>query len=145
MKLPKIDIVEKPDQSLREPIFNRLIEFNARAMGPANREPLAILLRDPDSNEIVGGLWAIFSHGWLFVELLFLPDNLRGTGVGSTLVAKAEDAAMKRGCKGVHLDTYDFQAPGFYEKLGYKPYGKLEHLTGPKQFFYFKKFPRDKT
>jgi len=145
MKSLKIELVQDPDSTLREPILNSLMAFNARTLGPANRESLAILLRDPDGDEIVGGIWAVISHGWLFIELLFVPETLRGTGSGSTLMAKAEDAARARGCKGVHLDTFDFQAPRFYEKLGYKQYGKLDTLTGHEQFFYFKKFSKSET
>ncbi len=141
MTLPRIDVVEHPDTTLREPILNGLIEFNARVLGPNTPEPLAIVLRDTDGETVIGGMWAIFIYDWLFVELLFVPENLRGSGVGRSLMAKAEEAASKRGCKGVRLDTYDFQAPGFYEKLGYKPYGKLDHLPkGHEQTFYFKKF-----
>lgn len=142
MTRPKIDVVEHPDKSLREPILNGLIEFNAHVLGATTPEPLAIVLRDPSTDAVIGGMWAIFIYEWLFVELLFVPEEFRGDGIGCALMEKAENAAVQRGCKGVRLDTYDFQAPGFYEKLGYKPYGKLDHLPkGHAQTLYFKKLP----
>jgi GNAT superfamily N-acetyltransferase len=140
MTVTKIDLIKSPNPTLREPIINGLMAFNAQVLGPANRESIAILLRDPTDDEVVGGIWAIFSHEWLFIEFIFVPETLRGTGAGSSLMAKAEDAAKKRGCKGAHLETFDFQAPRFYEKLGYTRYGKLDSLVGCEQFFYVKKF-----
>lgn len=140
MTLPKISLIENPETTLRAPIEKGLMAFNAQTLGPANRENLAIVLHDPDTEDVIGGIWAIFFHNWLFIEYLFVPETLRGSGAGSSLMAKAEDAAKARGCKGVHLDTFDFQAPRFYEKLGYKRYGKLDTLIGREQFFYAKEF-----
>ncbi len=140
MSVPKIDVVENPDPALREPIEKGLAAFNDQALGPGNREHLAIVLRDPETEDVIGGIWAIFFHKWLFVEYLFVPEALRGTGMGSSLMAKAEETARARGCKGVHLDTFEFQAPRFYEKLGYVRYGKLDNLVGREQYFYVKKF-----
>ena len=140
MDVPKIELVEKPDPALREPIEDGLMAFNDQVLGPSNREPLAIVLRDPEDEDIIGGIWAIFFRNWLFIEYLFVPEALRGSGAGSSLMAKAEEAARARGCIGVFLDTFDFQAPRFYEKLGYKQYGKLDTLVGREQYFYAKKF-----
>lgn len=79
-----------------------------------------------DTGETVGGLWGRTSFGWLFVELLFVPEALRGHGHGLGLLRAAEDAAKARNCHSVWLDTFDFQAVGFYERLGYRQFGLLE-------------------
>jgi GNAT superfamily N-acetyltransferase len=41
---------------------------------------------------------AIVAPGWLFVELLFVPESLRGKGIGAELLARAENEAIARGC-----------------------------------------------
>ena len=72
-------------------------------------------------------LWARVSWGWMFVELLFVPERLRGEGVGTRLLASAEDQARQKGCIGIWLDTFSFQAPDFYRKHGYAAFGALDN------------------
>src|SRR5437016_5268347 len=121
---PKIVIDEKPEPSLREAILRPLVDYNASKVGPIIVEPLAVFLRHPESDAIIGGLWGHLAADWLSIELLYVPDELRARGIGSSLMRKAEEIAAKRGCVGVQLDTFSFQAPGFYEKLGYRAFGK---------------------
>ena len=85
-----------------------------------------MLLRDPADGKIIGGLWAEDDFAWVFVKYLVVPEACRGLGLGRRLMAKAESIAVKRGRIGVWLNTFDFQARGFYEALGYEPFGRLE-------------------
>jgi GNAT superfamily N-acetyltransferase len=72
----------------------------------------------------------------LFVELLFVPDSLRGRGVGTDLMKRAESEALARGCHSAWLDTFEFQARGFYERLGYTCFGELsDYPAGAKRYF----------
>lgn len=58
---------------------------------------------------------------WLHVTYLWVDDRTRGTGLGSRLLAEAERVAREeRGCHAARLETWDFQAPGFYKKQGYE-------------------------
>lgn len=96
---------------------------------------LAVLIKDRD-DKTLGGLWGRTGFGWLFVELLFVPEGLRGQGLGAGLLSAAEVAARARGCHSAWLDTYDFQAPGFYQKLGYMEFGVLDdYPVGHKRRF----------
>ena len=61
----------------------------------------------------------------MFVELLFVPETLRGQGFGEKLMRQAEDLAREAGCTGIWLDTFSFQAPDFYKRLGYTEFGTL--------------------
>jgi GNAT superfamily N-acetyltransferase len=88
-------------------------------------QPLAIFLRD--EARIVAGLAGETYCGWLFVKYLWVSDGLRGRGVGRELMAQAEVLARERGCHSAHLETFSFQARGFYEKLGYKEFGRLDY------------------
>jgi GNAT superfamily N-acetyltransferase len=87
----------------------------------------------------VGGLWAKVFYDWLFVDLLFVPQAFRGQDLGRRLMAEAERAAVERGLVGVWLDTHSFQAPGFYETLGYEAFGSLpDYPRGETRTFYRK-------
>jgi GNAT superfamily N-acetyltransferase len=66
--------------------------------------------------------------GWLHVSILWLHEDVRGQGYGGQLIRMAEDIARGRSCHHAHLDTMSFQAPGFYHKLGYQEFGRLEEL-----------------
>ncbi len=75
-----------------------------------------------------------FRH--LFVELLFVPDSMRRAGIGRQVLRAAEEEAARRGCVGVWLDTFSFQARGFYERLGYTVFGTLDdYPPGHNRFF----------
>jgi GNAT superfamily N-acetyltransferase len=87
--------------------------------------PLAIFLREGD--RIAAGLAGETYCGWLFVRYLWVSDELRGRGVGRKLMARAEARARALGCHSAWLDTFSFQARGFYEKLGYEEFGRLDY------------------
>ena len=54
---PKIIVDERPDPALRDAIVGPLRDYNTRKIGPIAVSPLAILLRHPESDAIIGGLW----------------------------------------------------------------------------------------
>ena len=118
-----VTVDEAPDPQLRQAILAPLRAYNAGFIGEIAVLPLAIFLHDPQTQEIVGGLWGQSAAGWLFVDLLFVPENLRRKGLGTALMRDAEAVAAKRGDIGVWLSTGSFQAPGFYERLGYGCFG----------------------
>ena len=88
-------------------------------------QSLAIFLRD--EAQIVAGLAGETYCGWLFVKYLWVSEGLRARGVGRELMARAEGLARERGCHSAWLDTFSFQARGFYEKLGYQEFGRLDY------------------
>ena len=133
-----LDIVvpDLPYQLDYEAIAKRLGAFNESKAGSSGYEGLAILLRDPGSGETVGGLWGRSAYGWVFVQLMFVPDTFRRKGLGTRLLQMAEKIGEQRWCKGVWLDTFSFQARGFYERHGYTVFGTLDdHPPGGKHFF----------
>jgi ribosomal protein S18 acetylase RimI-like enzyme len=67
---------------------------------------------------------------------LWVSEEVRGQGYGQALLEAAEEAARKRGCKNVNLDTMSFQAPAFYQKLGYRIFGQLDDFpTGYTRYY----------
>jgi GNAT superfamily N-acetyltransferase len=87
--------------------------------------PEEIALEAWDGDRWLGGLTARITQRWLFLHLLGVTREAQGTGVGSRLMRAVEDEARARDCLGVWLDTYSFQAPGFYARLGYEEVGRI--------------------
>ncbi|MFL6205892.1 MAG: GNAT family N-acetyltransferase [Acidimicrobiales bacterium] len=80
-----------------------------------------------DAGELTGGIVASTWGGWLAIDLVWVREDQRGTGLGSDLLRRIEQRARdERGCVGVRLDTWGFQAKPFYEKQGYTVFGVLE-------------------
>jgi len=72
--------------------------------------------------------------------LLWLASRARGAGLGGSLINDAERRAQRRGSRVIHLSTYSFQAPAFYESQGYKRVGTVpDSPQGAKRYFYFKR------
>jgi GNAT superfamily N-acetyltransferase len=131
---PEITLTDAPSPAEREAVLKGLVAFNTTHVGPSGYRPLAVLVKERGA--VTGGLVGATLHGWCFIEWLYLPEGLRGAGVGTTLMRRAEDEACRRGCVGVFLDTFDFQARGFYEKLGYAVFGtQNDYPVGHRRFF----------
>jgi GNAT superfamily N-acetyltransferase len=63
---------------------------------------------------------------WLTVDTMWVDPVRRGAGIGRALLASVEEQARGRGCSWSKLNTFDFQAPGFYAECGYVEYGREE-------------------
>ena len=138
MSAVEMTVPDQPDPADRAAILAGLAAFNASIAAPGSAS-LAILIKQDCAT--VGGLWGTSLYDWLAIELLFVPENLRGQGIGSRLVRQAEEIAKTRNCIGVWLDTFSFQGPGFYEKIGYCLAGQIgDHPVGGARYFLSKRF-----
>jgi GNAT superfamily N-acetyltransferase len=137
--LPEIVPIKKPTTEHQTEILRQLLNFNAGIVGSAALKSFAILLQNPASKAIEGGLWGESSYHWLYIQMLVVSGKYRERGLGSALMKKAETIARSRGYLGIRVETFSFQAPGFYEKLGYKPFGTLSNYPrGHRTIYYFK-------
>ena len=135
----QIEVTAAPSASDRETILGGLLALIRAEIGSVP-DPLAVLVCD-EAGAVVGGLIGRTTAAWLYVELFWLPEALRGTGLGTRVMMEAEAEAVQRGCIGAHLDTYDYQAPDFYRKLGYEVFGSIEdHPPGHTRFWMRKRF-----
>jgi GNAT superfamily N-acetyltransferase len=125
---PIVTLTDAPTAEEEHVINSGLARFNEQQSGIMDSRPLAVVVRDPQTKQAVGGLTGRTSLGLLFIDLFFLPDNLRGEGLGSRLLRLAEDEARQRGCVAAVLYTINFQAPGFYERHGYRVLGTVACL-----------------
>lgn len=137
----RIEINERPEDTDYQAILTPLREYNEAHIGLVKTEKRAILIKD-DAGTTKGGLFAKFSGQWLFVELLVVPEAARGQGLGTELMNSAEALARENGCLGMWLDTFSFQAPEFYLRLGFSVFGELEDypVVGSNRFFMQKRF-----
>ena len=119
-----LQLSDTADGTLREAIVAPLIAYNASRAGASGYLALTVAIHD-EAGAAIGGLWGGTSRGWLFTELLLVPEALPGRGVGREVMALAEAEAERRGCTGAWLDTFEFQARGFYERIGYTCFGEL--------------------
>jgi len=134
----RIERSQNPTDEEREAILTPLRAYNEAQAGPSNAQLLALLIRN-DNGEILGGLYGRFFYQWLFIELLSVPEQARGQGMGSKLMQMAEDLAREKECVGIWLDTFEFQAPEFYKRLGYSELGQIaDYPPGHKRYFFQK-------
>lgn len=119
------DLTSQPSEAEEKAARDALWEHNAAAGHPRERQGLSVLLRDA-TGQVVGGLLGATAWRWFYIENLAVPPALRGAGWGRKLMSAAEAEARRRGCIGIRLDTYSFQARGFYERLGFAVIGQIE-------------------
>lgn len=136
----RLHSIDEPSAADRDAIAAPLWAYNLSKVPTLEIRPLVIALRDTHGHT-VGGLWGETALDWLHVDLLAVPESMRGQDVGTALMQRAELIARERGCVGAWLDTFAFQARGFYEKLGYAVFGEIpDHPVGGARYFLRKRF-----
>jgi GNAT superfamily N-acetyltransferase len=128
----------EPTPEERYRIIDPLIAYNEAQAGPRNSKEFAFFVRS-ERSELVGGLLGSTHWNHFFVSAIFVDQKFRNEGIGRELMIRAEAFALEQGCDTIYLDTFDFQAPGFYEKLGFKVFGKLEDYPAGHRRFYLVK------
>ena len=129
---------DNPDPSAIAAILDGLSAYNTAIAGSRNTQPLWLVGKD-ENGVVQVGLKGETFYNWLYIDWLWIADHLRGQDYGSKLLLQAECAAKERGCMGAFLYTYQFQAPDFYQKHGYKEFGRLENLPPGHSRIYFSK------
>ena len=126
-------------ESQKSQVIGDLIRsYNRSKREAAESEPLNLYVED-DSGELLAGLVAETFGNWLEIEYLFVKEDLRGQGIGSKLLQQAESEAKNRNCRYVFVNTYQFQAPAFYQKYGYKEVFTLKDYPYTGQRYYYQK------
>ena len=123
--LEQLTVLEALDPHDIQFLDDRIYEYNVSRTGIGDGRLLVIILRD-DHENIIAGL-----HGWTWgecceVKILWVHEEWRGHGLGSRLMAAAENEARARGAAQMVLSTHDFQAPDFYRRLGFEPVGHID-------------------
>ena len=130
--------VEKPEDSAWGIIGGGLHKYNIEQAGDNKFQRLCFVLQGPDQ-EIVGGVLGEIYWEWLYIDLMWVKEELRGQGHGHRLLTSVEDEARRHGAKNVYLDTFSFQAPNFYKHHGYQVFGELPDFPSGFQRSFLKK------
>ncbi|MGY8769167.1 MAG: GNAT family N-acetyltransferase [Pirellulales bacterium] len=100
--------------------------FTEAQIGKDDRREIAFFIKDGQGS-VLGGVKGSYGNlGWLWVDVLWVSEELRGKGYGAKLMTQIEEEAKKNGCTNVYLNSFSFQAAEFYKKIGYRVYGELK-------------------
>ena len=137
--MPTISVDLNPTEAdIHAAIHVGLRAYNEQYAGPPGTRRIAVYARD-EAGAAVGGLEGQLRWGWLYVDNFWLPEALRGQGLGSALLSAAERVALDHGCTGCYLDTFEFQALPFYERQGYTVFGVLNGYPPGFRRYYLQK------
>lgn len=137
-----MQVVNSSESTEVEYVRRKLIEYNAintPSEVPQRYEEVNILLKD-DCGNILGGMLAIVMWNFMHVDIIWIDEAVRGKGYGSQLLRLAEENALVRGCVCVQLDTFNFQAPDFYNKHGYGTVGAVSYTSDKFARYYMVKW-----
>ena len=126
-------------RAMSRKLWAGLLRYNRKTAGPFHYSRVVLTVRGA-KGRVLGGL--ILQSYWKesYVELLWLSEKARRLGYGRRLMLEAERRARRRGSRLLHLNTYSFQAPGFYEKLGFRRFGGMAGSPrGASRHFYVKR------
>ena len=130
--------LENKESHKAQEIGDLIRAYNRSKREVAESEPLNLYLEDEKGN-LMAGLVAETFGNWLEIEYLFVKEELRGQGIGSKLLQRAESEAKKRNCRFAFVNTYQFQAPDFYLSHGYKEVFILQDYPYTGKRYYYQK------
>jgi len=139
--MANINVLKGMTSEEKKYIGDRLSQFNKDQAPPgykSYRLDVDLVLKD-ENDKVMGGLIGVIYRFCLFIDTLWIEESLRGQGHGKALVIDAERIAREENCLFIHLDTFSFQAPDFYESLGFKSFGVLDGYPGDLKRYYMKK------
>jgi GNAT superfamily N-acetyltransferase len=123
----KLVVVDAPAMEDVLALEDRIDQFNVAATGADDGRYLTVILKRDDGT-IYAGLHGHTWAGICEIKTLWIDESERGRGLGSRLLAAAEEEARRRGCRIIHLESFTFQAPEFYARHGFEPFARLEDL-----------------
>jgi len=135
----EITIHENPADSDLKVLADGLESHTLGLFPDKSRTYVAVFLRD-ENGLIVGGVSGNYgTFHWLYVDALWVRDDVRGRGHGAQLMDRIEAEAIKHGCKNAFLNTMSFQAPDFYKKIGYTVFAELKDFPGEHSRIFLRK------
>lgn len=137
MTLPRIDLDIPVPQKKAEMLHDGLAQ-SGQTLREEEYETFLLSVSD-DEGKLTAGCKGEVTFRSLHVSELWVDSQHRGGGLGSTLLARAEDLAKEKGCFRVHLETRNEQARVLYERLGYRVFGQLPDYNGDQAFYYLEK------
>ena len=145
MALPtglRLRFEDNPSWADREFVDEQLGAYNAPFLPDPRYSYFGLFARD-ETDAIRAGLIGHCYAGWLFVALLWVEADLRRSGIGTALMAAAEHHGREFGCHSAWVDTFSFQGPAFYPRLGYREFARLDLPPGHERIFFRKTLSKE--
>ncbi|WGR93455.1 GNAT family N-acetyltransferase [Bradyrhizobium sp. ISRA443] len=121
--MPDIVVTDVIASSIVKAIEEGSDDFIDVITGIGDTHPIAVILKDPETQRVLGGAMGVSSVGLLFLDSFFLPRKFRGRGLGTTILKEFENEGRRRGCRSAFLYTINF--PDFYARNGWKVFGRI--------------------
>jgi GNAT superfamily N-acetyltransferase len=137
MSEPIITIEDDPRVEDIRLLWDGLDRYNFSQTG-LEGQLISVFLRN-EQHQVTGGAHGWTAFGWLHIRVFWLREDQRQRGWGTRLLQATEAEAVKRGCRCSHLETFSFQALGFYQKNGYRVFAELEKVAGDHKWYFLKK------
>ena len=102
--------------------------LNRSFLGEYATEPIAVDVCGEEGT-VIGGAVGSIHLGWLFIDILWIPESLRSAGIGSRALKTLEVEAIRRGADRAILDTMSFQAQRLYMNRGYVECGRVANFA----------------
>ena len=138
-----LELTSTPSPEDESKVIGEIRNYNL-ALVPTHVEQLCVFDR-ADSGEIIGGLVGKTYWNYLDISYLWVNDCYRNQGRATSIMNMAEEEAIRRGCKCALVDTYSFQALGFYKNLGYSEFGFVDEFSGNHTRHYLRKHLKSAT
>lgn len=124
------------DPEDKETMVQGMLDYHASKGHPRKTDTYSVALKSSE-NKLVGCVVVLFLWNGMHIDSLWVDETMRGKDYGTKLMEMVEKEGIKRGCTIAYTDTFTWQAPEFYKKLGYKEYGKLEDFPAGNTLTYF--------
>lgn len=128
------------DEADRQAVRGGLVAYNRRFIPEQlmHSQEISFFVKNEDG-EVLGGIYGAHKFDYMDVSIFWLDESLRNQRIGSALIGKIEEKARELRCKLIKLDTFSFQARGFYEKSGFTLYGQVDDIAGGHSLYYLLK------
>ena len=126
----------EPNPEDKKVLVEGMLSHHAKKGHPRKSEVFSIFMKD-QNNKVLGGVIVSFLWNGMEIQSLWVDESQRKQGWGQKLMEAVEAEAIKRGCTLAYTNTFSWQAPDFYSKLGYTLYGKLEGFPEGNSLSYF--------
>ena len=133
----QIHVENNENASVAKILFEGIKSYNELKIGKYTREPFTIYTQSKDDDKIIGGCDGYTTGKYCYAHRIWVDPKHRKTGIGTQLMLELEKYAKNKNCHTISLDTAEFQAKDFYEKLGYAVVSIVDGIIFPgyKQYF----------
>jgi len=138
MKIETSSVITENHDEIITGFLNQYNQERAVSFEDEINEDVEIVIYD--DGKVVGGIIGRSLWGTLEIKRLAVHPDYRHKGIGSKLISAAETEAKRRKCNYLSLNTFSYQAPEFYERLGFIKIGTEQDFPrGFSRYFYQKK------